>query len=810
VVDNSEGSAPESVKAALIGSVLSSLAWFVLVAGYEDGAISTRPPFFPLWIILAIMQCFMVILTRHAGKHQSDATRITLLALGGVRICGLLVLLSLGTVRWWSQRSPEGTTEESQGLLASDQVPDGQAAEAFPSYGSIEAAADPEVGAGDDNKEENEDDEDDDTKYYKDRLPKDNLWGYAKKFAIFIPIIWPKSERGQQLRIVGCILCLVTERFLNILQPRQTGIVIDTLTKHQGDLDAPAWSWIQSIALLTLYALLNGATGVSFIQRYIWLPVENGNLQRLHTYTYNHIMELSSDFHDSKQSGKLWYAMWNGYSVSSFLELVLFEIIPVLFDFVFAAVYIYFALDPYLALIVFGTSVLYLWSTTAMISRLNDLRRTEREADKSEYEIMTETMSNWRTVSYFNRVPHEEKRYANAAWDAKVSAMRTGIWNQIEGAVKFSILEIGVLSMLVVSGWRVVHGAPVGDVVVVLTLWGQIVGPLGVIANSFNRIAHNLVDAEDLVKVLLKKSSLPEDPDAKPLEVKQGEVEFDGVNFSYDKKRPILKDVSFKALPGETVALVGETGGGKSTILKLLFRFYDITSGSIKVDGQDIRDVTLTSLRESIGNVPQDATLFNDTVMNNVRYAKLNASDEEVIEACKAAVIHDKIVSFTNGYQSKVGEGGTKISGGELQRLAIARVILQDPRIVLLDEATSSVDTETEGLIQGSLGRLTKGRTTFVIAHRLSTVVSADCILVIRKGEICERGTHKELLEMKGQYHHLWTRQMLFDAGPGDGEEVVPKAGAAARRESQVAAPVAEVFNPGKLTKGGRRSTWRY
>ena len=255
------------------------------------------------------------------------------------------------------------------------------------------------------------------------------------------------------------------------------------------------------------------------------------------------------------------------------------------------------------------------------------------------------------------------------------------------------------------------------------------------------------------------------------LRLQSGRVTFDHVNFSYDGKKQIINDISFDIAPGKTVALIGETGGGKSTILKLLFRFYDVAGGSIRIDGQDIRTVSLESLREHIGVVPQDPSLFNETIMHNVRYSRFGASDEEVMEACRAAAIHDKIMSFTDGYMSKVGEKGVKLSGGELQRIAIARAILKDPKIILLDEATSSVDSETESHIQEALKRLSWGRTTFVVAHRLSTIVDADLILVIKDGAILEQGPPAELLQSKGKYYRLWTNQMgILDVSEHSGE----------------------------------------
>ena len=253
------------------------------------------------------------------------------------------------------------------------------------------------------------------------------------------------------------------------------------------------------------------------------------------------------------------------------------------------------------------------------------------------------------------------------------------------------------------------------------------------------------------------------------MEYTTGQVDFQNVDFYYDEEKQIIQDLSFQVKPGQTVALVGTTGSGKSTILKLLFRFYDIKGGSIRIDNQDLRDVSVSSLRELIGVVPQDSTMFNDTVMANVRYAKLDATDDEIIRACKSAAIHDDIVGFPKGYRSQVGERGVKLSGGQLQRISIARAILKNPRIILLDEATSAVDTETEGKIQEALEKLAKDRTTFVVAHRLSTVNNADLILVIEKGKILEQGSPADLMKSKGKYYSLWMKQLGLRNGPGEG-----------------------------------------
>jgi len=299
----------------------------------------------------------------------------------------------------------------------------------------------------------------------------------------------------------------------------------------------------------------------------------------------------------------------------------------------------------------------------------------------------------------------------------------------------------------------------VGTFVNLVTYWAVFAQPLNYLSYMYSTLTSMFIDAERMLQVLQIKPAVAEAPNAPDLKLTAGKVDFEGVNFCYDPRKQTLEDVNFSASPGSTVALCGETGSGKSTTLKLLFRFYDVTGGAIKIDGQDIRDVTLSSLRRSIGVVPQDPALFNESIMANLKYARLDATDEEVHEACKAAAIHDKIMTFPDGYESKVGERGIKLSGGELQRVAIARVLIMNPRIVLLDEATSAVDSATEELIQEAFKRLSAGRTVFVIAHRLSTICEADLILCMDNGRIIERGKHADLLMLNGKYNELWSKQ---------------------------------------------------
>ena len=347
--------------------------------------------------------------------------------------------------------------------------------------------------------------------------------------------------------------------------------------------------------------------------------------------------------------------------------------------------------------------------------------------------------------------------------------LRTKEWSfyYLSDVIEGTFFEFGLLAAGFLAIYQITHSEqPIGSFAMLVSLWQTVNSNIWRLVGTRRDFLENLIDAEALRELFQKDPTIKDG--SKSLSFKQGSVHLHDVSFSYDKEKEVIKGFNFYAEPGQRIALVGETGGGKSTILKLLFRFYDAQKGSIMIDEQEIKDVTLESLRNCIGVVPQDPSLFNDTIMQNVRYSKLDASDEEIFEACKAAAIHDKIMQFPKGYASRVGEKGVKLSGGELQRIAIARVILKDPKVILLDEATSAVDTETESRIQEALQKLTRGRTTFTLAHRLSTVADADVILVLKDGSIVEQGPPHELLKAKGKYFDLWSKQVGNTAIPED------------------------------------------
>jgi len=531
--------------------------------------------------------------------------------------------------------------------------------------------------------------------------------------------------------------------------------------------------WLE-ISLFILYSWLNSGAGVYALKNYFWLPVEQYAYKAISTASYNHVMNLSSESHDSKRSGELYQTINLGHSVNNLLETILFQIIPMLVDLAVAFAYLYYLFGVYMALVVAAVVLTYLWASTYFNARQITVRRGLIGNLHKEWQIMYDTVGSWQTVSYFNRIKHEQERYSSAVEDHMLSQWKYTALAYLAKATQSSVLTVGLSGACFLAAYQVMHGdQSVGSFVILLTYWAQLSGPLTFFGTTFRQISKDFLDAEQLLQVLKYKPSVADRVGAKPLVLSQGEIEFNNVHFSYDSQRQTLKGISFRALPGQTVALVGESGGGKSTILKLLFRFYDVAQGSIKIDGQDIRDVTLESLRESLGVVPQDPSLFNETIMGNIRYARLDATDEEVFDACKAAAIHDKIMSFTDGYQSVVGERGVKLSGGELQRIAIARAILKNPNIILLDEATSSVDTETETHIQEAFRKLTIGRTTFVIAHCLSTIMKAHHIIIIRNGEILEQGTHDDLFDAKGSYYNLCSKQILV--GKSHGRPKSPK-----------------------------------
>jgi ABC-type transport system involved in Fe-S cluster assembly fused permease/ATPase subunit len=706
-----------------------------------------------------------VITVIQAITTHNDDYAFARLALQTVRSLLLIALcISIGSFMLQDRRYSKTSSDESEPLLGNGL----ERTTSKQNYGTA-----PEQVEHDD---ENEDDSDDggDSDWDEDpdelkklkqqqrkRLQEKGGWlGYLKEFKIFIPMLWPSRDRFVQLCLGLVGLVIIARRFLNVLIPRQLGIITDELTKGQGNGELP---W-KAAATWMVLSYLNSSAGLSLVKYLAELPIQQYGYKSLGSRSFMHIMSLSMDFHNEKNSGELIRAVDQGRNLQGLLEFTLFQVAPMFVDLAVGFVYVYLLFDIYMSCILGIVAVAYIYVGAKTNAWSVKRRRKFLTAGRTESKVQTESITNWQTVSHFNRAEYECDRYNKSLDDFNSTERSYFLVYILGGGAQSLIMVSGRLAAAGLGIYRVSQGAvPVGSFITLITYWGVIESPLAQMSFSIRRITQMLTDSERLLQLFQTKPTVHNKPGAVDINIKSGEVVFDSVDFAYDERKPTLKDISFTARPGQTVALVGETGGGKSTILKLLYRYYDVASGSIRIEGQDIRDVTLDSLKDCFGMVPQDPSLFNISIMDNVRYARLDATDEEVKEACKAAAIHDKIESFPDGYKSTVGERGVKLSGGELQRVSIARAILRQPKIVLLDEATSMVDAETEATIQQAFKRLAHGRTTFVIAHRLSTIQHADLILVINDGQIIERGSHEELFRMNGKYVALWAKQLSKD-----------------------------------------------
>ncbi|KAI9851060.1 MAG: hypothetical protein M1838_004586 [Thelocarpon superellum] len=590
-------------------------------------------------------------------------------------------------------------------------------------------------------------------------------WKYLQTFSVFLPYLIPKNDRKVQLCMLVTVLCLLARRALNVLLPRQLGIITNSLVAGGRPIAELGW-WLVLTAI-------DGSSGLGLLESLISIPIDQFSYRQVTNAAFGHVMGLSIDFHNDQDSAELMKAIEQGQSLNTLLNTFVQTIGPTLIDLVVGVVYFYQLFDLYVCLVVLLAALTFVTLDVKTSNWNFDNRRRLVKAVREESRVMHQAVQGWQTVSYFNQFEHERAQFAGAlAAYQKASrvyqrrAAYTYAFREVIPPLTF--FGVGVLIIL-----RISHGqASPGDFVFFLQYWGILMSPLKYLSQHYRWLMQDLIDAERLLLLLQTKPTVTDKAGAGPLRVSKGNVQFTGVSFSYDPRKTTLDRIDLEAKRGSTVALVGETGGGKSTILKLIYRFYDVSAGQIEIDGQDIRDVTLDSLRNALGVVPQDPTLFNTTIMENVRYARLDASDEEVHDVCRAAAVHDKIMTFPDQYQSKVGNRGVKLSGGELQRVAIARVLLKNPPIVLLDEATSAIDTATEASIQAAFQKLVRGRTTFVIAHRLSTIRNADQIAVIKEGRIIERGTHHALLQLRGTYHGLWSKQVANEsgetAGPGD------------------------------------------
>ncbi|KAK6844289.1 hypothetical protein PG995_014399 [Apiospora arundinis] len=602
--------------------------------------------------------------------------------------------------------------------------------------------------------------------------PNVNWFSYIRGFFILIPYLWPKESRKLQGLAVICFLIMISQRVLNVCVPAISGMITDSLS---GDDVQTPWLYI---GLYVLFKWLQGSQGVlSAARTVLWIPVEQYSYQAISTAAFEHVHNLSAEFHMSKRTGEVISALNKGSAINSFLELVTFQVGPMMIDLVMAVGYLTLKFDIYLGLVVAITTILYIYVTIRLASWRVKLRRDYVNADREMEAVKNDSLHSWDTVKYFNAEQYEFTRYRNAM----VVMQGFEYWVRVTlaylNSAQGAVFTFALLIACFIEAYRVAAGfQSVGDFVILITYMAQLQGPLNFFGTFYRTIQNNLISAERMLELFREQPLVDDREGAEPLTSCTGEIEFRDVNFSYDERRNALSDLSFYCAPGTTTALVGESGGGKSTIMRMLFRYYNPTSGSILVDGHDVQDLTIDSLRRYIGIVPQDCNMFNESLLYNLRYANQDATDEEVFAACRAASIHDRIMDFPDGYGTVVGERGVKLSGGERQRVAIARTILKNPRITLLDEATAALDTETEEKIQHSFATLAKGRTMLIIAHRLSTIVNADQILVLKNGTVVERGTHEELIGRDGRYASMWRKQSRAQKAREEAEQLRDKA----------------------------------
>ena len=578
-----------------------------------------------------------------------------------------------------------------------------------------------------------------------------------------MPYLWAKGRPDLKARVAIALLLLVGSKVVTIFTPYAFKWAADALTASQG----------QTVALLSVPFFMVMAYGLGRIfsvlfaqlRDAVFAKVGQRAVRELSTNTFMHLHQLSLKFHLERKTGALSRIISRGINgVDSVLRFALFNTLPTALEIIFLCGAIAWSLGWVYALVVAVTVVAYIGFTYLATEARISIRRTMNEADNDAGTKAIDSLLNFETVKYFGNEKHETSRYDGAMARYEGAAIKT--WVSLAGlnAGQAVIFSIGLTTVMVMSALAILSGKDtIGDLVLGNALLIQLSIPLNFIGSSYREIKQGLIDVEGMFSILKENAEIADKPGAPAFRAGRGEIVFEHVSFAYDAARSILKDVSFAVPAGKTVAIVGPSGAGKSTISRLLYRFYDIGSGRILIDGQDIADVQQESLRRAIGMVPQDTVLFNDTVRYNIRYGRPEASDAEVEAAAKLSQIHEFVMSLPKKYESLVGERGLKLSGGEKQRVSIARTILKAPPILILDEATSALDSLTEQEIQTALKNVSRNRTTLVIAHRLSTIIEADEIIVLDKGKISERGTHSALLRKKGLYATMWNRQQQAD-----------------------------------------------
>ena len=578
-----------------------------------------------------------------------------------------------------------------------------------------------------------------------------------------MPYLWPSDKPEIKTRVVAALVVLVIARLVAVVTPFFYKAAVDALAPVAEEAPPALMLAMGAVGLTVAYGGLRLlAVGFNQLRDAIFARVGQRALRKLALETFEHMHALSLRYHITRKTGGLSRIIERGVKgVDFLLRFLLFSIGPLILELVLIGAILFVVFDVWYLAVVVVTIWLYIWFTFKVTEWRVQIRKEMNDQDTDANQKAIDSLLNFETVKYFGAEKREAARYDESMKNYESAALKTAYSLSFLNFGQSFFISTGLVIVMVMAAIGVQNGQmTVGDFVMVNAYMIQITMPLNFLGTVYREIRQALVDMGEMFDLLEQPSEVTDKPDAKNLEVTGGEIRFEGVEFGYNGERQILQSLDLVVKPGQTVAVVGPSGSGKSTIGRLLFRFYDVNGGAIRIDGQDLRDVTQDSLHDALGMVPQDTVLFNDTIGYNIAYGREGATREDVIAAAKAAKIHDFVESLHEGYDTAVGERGLKLSGGEKQRVGIARTLLKNPPILLLDEATSALDTETERDIQESLRAMGQGRSVITIAHRLSTVVDADLIVVLEKGVVVEQGTHDQLVAAGGRYYSMWQRQL--------------------------------------------------
>jgi ABC-type transport system involved in Fe-S cluster assembly fused permease/ATPase subunit len=712
-----------------------------------------------------------------------------------VRILHLAALICMYCVAWIhkvkkspAENAEEGLSRETTPLLNGHRraydATNGQTPHAGRTRGRTISNANRGVGGSVSGKDEQA------AFYRPKKLPHKTWWEYMRGYSLFFPYVWPRDSVPLQVNVLLCFGIITLQRLVNMAVPWQIGTVVDNLRlaiKHANEAGEPltfAVVPVNDFLLLGVLWILQGQTGLlGSMRSWLWIPVSQYSYRALTTAAFNHVHSLSLDFHLSKRTGEVLSALNKGSAINQFLEQVTFQVFPMLFDLFLSITVFYTQFGPLYAEINFVDTCWYLYMTIKMASTRADQRREMTNADREEEAVKNDSISSYETVKYFNAEDFEARRYQEKVGVFQTAEVKVQMGVVMMNVCQTLVFNLGRIIAAVFCAWQVAVGKRTeGEWFTIVSYMTQLQGPLNYFGSFYRTVQQAMISGERLLELFKIQPTVVDTPHAKPLEAFDGRVSWKNVSFSYDKRRPALRNISFECPPGSTTAFVGESGGGKSTLFRHMFRYYDCDEGSIELDGKNVKDLTINSVRKHIGVVPQDTTLFNESLMYNLKYANPEATEEEIYEACRAASIHDRIMSFPDQYETQVGERGLRLSGGEKQRVAIARTILKNPRIIMLDEATSALDSHTEQEIQDNVWSIGQGRTLLIIAHRLSTITHADQIIVLHAGQVVEKGTHEELLTKRGTYASMWEKQIRAERALSAARQAHARAARALRR----------------------------